>query len=154
MPLETRFENNRNKRKNGLVIQPDIGWAGPKPAYTKAEKIAQIKNEFIDERALLVVGATEDDFAEYPKIPAYVSAQRLIKCVEQLNAANLEGKILLIITDFDIVSERVQAKFVPLLKERQIMAEKLPDCVQIVIPVADENAVCDEIKALSFELKV
>ena len=39
MSLKEMLEKNRKKRKNGLVIQPDIGWAGPKPARTKAGKI-------------------------------------------------------------------------------------------------------------------
>ena len=39
MSLKEMLEKNRKKRKNGLVIQPDIGWAGPKPANTRAEKI-------------------------------------------------------------------------------------------------------------------
>ena len=27
---QKELEKNRKKRKNGLVIQPDIGWLGPK----------------------------------------------------------------------------------------------------------------------------
>ena len=146
-------EENFKKRKNGLVIQPDIGWLGPKPAHTKAEKINQIKTEFIDERALLVVGAKASDFAEYPKIEADISVQYLIKHVEVLEKKKA-SKAFLIIDGLDKVSESEQEKFIPLLKDRQIMTSKLPASVQIVMPVADTDAVSNKIKSLIFELKV
>ena len=156
MSLKETLEKNRKKRKNGLVIGPDIGWLGPKPARTKAEKINQIKTEFIDDRALLIVGAKASDFAEYPKIEANVSVQDLIKHIEQLESVKqkLKKKILLVITGLDKVSADEQAKFIPLLKDRQIMASKLPDVVQIVMPVADAEAVSHATKSLIFELKV
>lgn len=156
MSLKEMLEKNRKKRKNGLVIQPDIGWAGPKPAKTKAEKINQIKTEFIDDRALLIVGAKASDFAEYPKIEANVSVQDLIKHIEQMESVKqrLKKKMLLVITGLDKVSADEQAKFIPLLKDRQIMASKLPDAVQIVMPVADADAVSHATKSLIFELKV
>lgn len=156
MSLKEMFEKNRKKRKNGLVIQPDIGWAGSKPALTKAEKINQIKTEFIDDRALLIVGATASDFAEYPMIEADISVQDLIKHIEHLESVKheLKKKMLLVITGLDKISAEEQAKFIPLLKDRQIMASKLPDSVQIVMPVDDANAVSRATKLLIFELKV
>ena len=153
MSLKEMLEKNRKKRKNGLVIQPDIGWAGPKPAKTKAEKINQIKTEFIDDRALLIVGAKASDFAEYPKIEADISVQYLIKHVEVLEKKKV-SKAFLIIDGLDKVSESEQEKFIPLLKDRQIMTSKLPASVQIVMPVADAYAVSSKIKSLIFELKV
>lgn len=150
------LEKNRKKRKNGLVIEPDIGWAGPKPALTKAEKIHQIKTEFIDDRALLIVGAKTSDFAEYPMIEADISVQDLIKHIEHLESIpqRLRKKMLLVINGLDKVSADEQAKFIPLLKDRQIMASKLPDIVQIVMPVDDADAVSHATKSLIFELKV
>ena len=153
MSLKEMPEKNLKKRKNGLVIQPDIGWLGPKPAHTKAEKINQIKTEFIDDRALLIVGAKASDFAEYPKIEADISVQYLIKHVEVLEKKKV-SKAFLIIDGLDKVSESEQEKFIPLLKDRQIMTSKLPASVQIVMPVADADAVSSKIKSLIFELKV
>lgn len=156
MSLKGMLEKNRKKRKNGLVIEPDIGWAGPKPALTKAEKIHQIKTEFIDDRALLIVGAKTSDFAEYPMIEADISVQDLIKHIEHLESIpqRLRKKMLLVINGLDKVSADEQAKFIPLLKDRQIMASKLPDIVQIVMPVDDADAVSHATKSLIFELKV
>ena len=156
MSLKEMLEKNLKVRKNGLVIGPDIGWAGPKPANTRAEKIDQIKTEFIDDRALLVVGAKASDFAEYPKIEADISVQDLIKHIEHIESVKqkLKKKMLLVITGLDKVSAEEQAKFIPLLKDRQIMASKLPDTVQIVMPVADADAVSNETKSLIFKLKV
>lgn len=156
MSLKEMLEKNLKVRKNGLVIRPDIGWVGPKPAHTKAEKINQIKTEFIDDRALLIVGAKASDFAEYPTIEADISVQELIKYIEQLESVKqrLKKKMLLVITGLDKVSADEQAKFIPLLKDRQIMASKLPDAIQIVMPVADADAVSHAIKSLIFKLKV
>ena len=147
-------ESNPTKRKNSLIIQPDLGWLGPKPAHTKAEKIDQIKKEFIDDRALLVVGATKADFEEYPKIPADISVSDLIKYIEHLEMVKLKRKMLLIVTGLDKVLANEQEKFIPLLKDRQIMTSKLPKCVQIVMPVTDVDAVLYAIKSLVFQLKV
>lgn len=156
MSLKERLEKNHKKRKNGLVIQPDIGWAGPKPAHTRTEKINQIKTDFIDDRALLVVGAKASDFAEYPRIEADISVQDLIKHIEHIEAVKqrLKKKVLLVITGLDKVSAEEQAKFISLLKDRKIMASKLPDAVQIVMPVADTDAISSKTKSLIFELKV
>lgn len=156
MSLREMLEENNKKRKNGLVIQPDIGWVGPKPASTKAEKINQIKTEFIDDRALLVVGANASDFAEYPQIEADISVQDLINYIEHMESVEqgMKKKMLLVITGVDKISTEEQEKFVPLLKDRQIMASKLPEAVQIVMPVADVDAVSNKINSLIFELKV
>ena len=62
--------------------------------------------------------------------------------------------MLLVITGLDKVSAEEQAKFIPLLKDRKIMASKLPDAVQIVMPVADTDAISSKTKSLIFELKV
>ena len=149
-------EKNRKKRKNGLVIQPDIGWAGPKPAHTRAEKINQIKTEFIDEQALLVEGASASDFAEYPKIEADISVQDLIKHIEHIESVKqrLKKKMLLVIVGLDEVSAEEQEKFIPLLKDRQIFYSKLPDKVQLLIPVKDTESVSWDIRSLTFPLKV
>jgi len=42
--IET-LKKRSEKHKNGLVIEADWGWLGPKPAKTRAEKIRQIKTE-------------------------------------------------------------------------------------------------------------
>ncbi len=153
MPLKAELENNQKQRKNGLVIQPDIGWAGPKPAKTKAEKINQIKTEFIDDRALLIVGAEASDFDEYPRILTDMSVHRLMKCVEALGKLK-KHKSFLVVDGLDNVTETEQEKFVPLLKDRQILSYKLPDDVQILIPVKEVEAVSKTIQSLTFLLKV
>ena len=146
----------QKNRESGLVIQPDIGWVGPKPAYTKDEKIYQIKSEFIDDRALLIVGAQASDFSEYPTIKASISVQDLITYIDNLreNKQSAQKKMLLVISGMDKVSADEQAKFIPLFKDRQIMSSKLPDAVQIVMPVDDGKAVSCATKALIFELEV
>ena len=153
MSFKEMLEKNQKKRKNGLVIQPDIGWAGPKPARTKAEKINQIKTEFIDDRALLIVGANSSDFAEYPKIEADISVQRLIQYMDTFEKTE-DHKGFLVIDGLDNIPESEQEKFVPLLKDRQILSSKLPNEVQILVPVKKIEDISKRIKALIFPLKV
>lgn len=153
MSLTTTSKNNQKKRKNGLIIQPDIGWAGPKPARTKAEKINQIKTEFIDDRALLIVGAEASDFAECPHILADASVQHLIQYVDILEKQK-KSKNFLVIDGLDNVSETEQEKFIPLIKDRQILSSKLPEKIQILIPVKKEENISQTIKSLTFPLKV
>ena len=153
MSLKEMLEKNRKKRKNGLVIGPDIGWLGPKPARTKAEKINQIKTEFIDDRALLIVGANSSDFAEYPKIEADISVQRLIQYMDTFEKTEVH-KGFLVIDGLDNIPESEQEKFVPLLKDRQILSSKLPNEVQILVPVKKIEDISKRIKALIFPLKV
>ena len=153
MSLKEMLEKNRKKRKNGLVIGPDIGWLGPKPARTKAEKINQIKTEFIDDRALLIVGAKASDFAEYPKIEADISVQRLIQYMDTFEKTE-DHKGFLVIDGLDNISESEQEKFVPLLKDRQILSSKLPNEVQILVPVKKIEDISKRIKSLIFPLKV
>ena len=153
MSLKEMLEKNRKKRKNGLVIRPDIGWLGPRPARTKAEKINQIKTEFIDDRALLIVGANSSDFAEYPKIEADISVQRLIQYMDTFEKTEVH-KGFLVIDGLDNIPESEQEKFVPLLKDRQILSSKLPNEVQILVPVKKIEDISKRIKALIFPLKV
>ena len=153
MSLKEMLEKNRKKRKNGLVIRPDIGWLGPKPARTKAEKINQIKTEFIDDRALLIVGARASDFAEYPKIEADISVQRLIQYMDTFEKTE-DHKGFLVIDGLDNIPESEQEKFVPLLKDRQILSSKLPNEVQILVPVKKIEDISKRIKSLIFPLKV
>lgn len=153
MSLKEILEKNRKKRKNGLVIGPDIGWLGPKPARTKAEKINQIKTEFIDDRALLIVGAKASDFAEYPKIEADISVQRLIQYMDTFEKTE-DHKGFLVIDGLDNIPESEQEKFVPLLKDRQILSSKLPNEVQILVPVKKIEDISKRIKSLIFPLKV
>ena len=153
MSLKEMLEENRKKRKNGLVIGPDIGWLGPKPARTKAEKINQIKTEFIDDRALLIVGARASDFAEYPKIEADISVQRLIQYMDTFEKTEVH-KGFLVIDGLDNIPESEQEKFVPLLKDRQILSSKLPNEVQILVPVKKIEDISKRIKSLIFPLKV
>ena len=153
MSLKEMLEENRKKRKNGLVIGPDIGWLGPKPARTKAEKINQIKTEFIDDRALLIVGARASDFAEYPKIEADISVQRLIQYMDTFEKTE-DHKGFLVIDGLDNIPESEQEKFVPLLKDRQILSSKLPNEVQILVPVKKIEDISKRIKSLIFPLKV
>ncbi len=142
--------NNQKKRDNGLIIEPDFGWLGPKPAKTKAEKIHQIKTEFIDDRALLIEGAKASDFPEYPHISATISVQDLIRYVDTLDETNS----FLVIVDLDKVPTSEQEKFVPLVKDRQILSSKLPSKIQILIPIKDTKPVLREIQSLTFPLKV
>ena len=153
MSLKKMLEKNLKVRKNGLVIVPDIGWLGPKPARTKAEKINQIKTEFIDDRALLIVGADPSDFAEYPKIEADISVQRLIQYMDTFEKTE-DHKGFLVIDGLDNIPESEQEKFVPLLKDRQILSSKLPNEVQILVPVKKIEDISKRIKSLIFPLKV
>lgn len=148
-----KLKNNQKKRKNGLVIEADIGWTGSKPADTKAQKIHQIKTEFIDERALLIVGAEASDFEGYPHILADVSIQHLIQYVELLGKMK-DHKSFLIIEGLDTVSKTEQEKFIPLLKDRQILSSKLPDKIQILIPIKEVEPVSKKVQSLIFPLKV
>jgi len=150
MSIRSVFEKGQKRRKNSVIIRPDTGWLGPKPAKTKAEKIAQIKTEFIDERALLIEGAEVADFAEYLCIPAKITTQELIKCVDSLK----KKKTFMVVEGMDKVSAEEQEKFVPLLKDRQILYSKLPEKVQILIPVKKVKSVSRAIQSLAFTLKV
>ena len=150
MSLKRVLESNKKTRKNGLIIEADIGWLGPKPAKTKAEKLHQIKTEFIDERGLLVEGAKSSDFSEYTHISADISVHDLIECVGKLT----KKKDFLVIDGLDGVSETEQEKFIPLLKDRQILSSKLPDEVQILIPVNEVKKVSNDVKSLTFRLDV
>ncbi len=143
-------ENKQKRRKNGLVIEPDFGWLGPKPAATKAEKIHQIKTEFIDERPLLIEGAAVSDFRECPCILASISAQKLIQYIGTMS----REETLLVVLGMDKVSSEEQEKFIPLLKERQILSTKLSDKVKVLIPVKNINSVLPAIQSLTFQLKV
>jgi len=160
MSPETSFETNQKKRANGLIVEPDCGWVGPKPANTKTEKINQIKTEYVDSRALLVKGATVADFYEFPFIPAHISVQDLIRCVDELGkhksftVATGKKKSFLVVQDLDKLPESEQEKFIPLLKDKQILSSKLPDKMQILFPVTDENSVSQKIKSLTFLVKV
>ncbi|MBQ4084898.1 MAG: hypothetical protein IJC30_04510 [Alphaproteobacteria bacterium] len=147
--IET-LKKRSEKHKNGLVIEADWGWLGPKPAKTRAEKIRQIKTEYIDDRALLTIGATVSDFEEYTCISATVSVQELIQFVAELKG----NEKFLIISDMDKASFEEQEKFVPLLKNRQIMSETLPNDVQMIIPASDEEQVSKNLRKYVFTIKV
>ena len=141
----------RKKRKNGITLRPDFGgWLGPKPARTKAEKIAQIKNDFIDERALVVEGATATDFAEYPSISAAVSVQSLIQFIDSMK----DEKTFLVVLGLDKATPEEQEKFLLLIKDRQVVSSKLPKQVQLLFPVKDTKALLPKIQSLTFKLKV
>ena len=152
MTLKTVLDAKpRKKRKNGITLRPDFGgWLGPKPARTKAEKIAQIKNDFIDERALVVEGATAADFAEYPSISAAVSVQSLIQCIDSMK----DEKTFLVVLGLDKATPEEQEKFLLLIKDRQVVSSKLPKKVQLLIPVKDTKALLPKIQSLTFKLKV
>lgn len=145
-----KIENNQKRRKNGLIIEPDCGWAGPKPAATKAEKIHQIKTEFIDDRPLLIEGAAVSDFREYPCILESISAQKLIQYIDTLKA----DEAFLVVLGMDKVSQTEQEKFIPLLKERQLLSSKLPEKIKLLVPVKAVDSVSKEIRSLTFQLKV
>ena len=140
----------QSRHSNGIVLQPNLGWLGPRPATTKAEKIHQIKTDFIDDRALLITGALASDFAEYHQIPANMNAHNVFKCVSMLG----KRSSFLIIQNLDEAAPEDQKKFIPLLKDRQILTAKLPDQVQILIPVKEVKKVLPEIQAVTFALKV
>lgn len=141
---------NQKHRQNSIIIQPDLGWLGPKPANTRDEKITQIKTEFIDSRALLIEGATASDFSEYPYISANMSTQKLIACVDMLN----KNKGYVVIQGLDKISQEEQEKFIPLLKDKQILSSKLSDTTQLLVPIEDLTAISPKIKHLTFCLKV
>ena len=148
--LQKTSEKKQRKRDNGLIIEPDFGWLGPKPAKTRAEKIHQIKTEFISNWALLIEGAKASDFPEYPHVSATISVQDLIRYVDSLDEKNS----FLVIEDLDKVPTSEQEKFVPLVKDRQILSSKLPSKIQILIPIKDTEPVLREIQSLTFPLKV
>lgn len=148
--LQKTSEKKQRKRDNGLIIEPDFGWLGPKPAKTRAEKIHQIKTEFISNWALLIEGAKASDFPEHPHISATISVHDLIRYVDTLDETNS----FLVVDDLDKVPASEQEKFIPLVKDRQILSSKLPGKLQILIPVKDTKLVLREIRYLSFPLKV
>lgn len=150
MSVVEKLKNRFKKRKNGLVIEADWGWVGPKPAGTKAEKIRQIKTDFIDERTLLVVGAEVSDFEEYPFISATISTHELIEYVGEMSS----DERFLVIRDMDKVPFDEQENFVPLLKNRQILSENLPENVQIIMPVTDEKNISENVKTHVFTVRI
>ena len=110
----------------------------------------QIKTEFIDERPLLIEGAAVSDFRECPCILASISAQKLIQYIGTMS----REETLLVVLGMDKVSSEEQEKFIPLLKERQILSTKLSDKVKVLIPVKNINSVLPAIQSLTFQLKV
>lgn len=140
------------KHSNSLVIEQNIGWLGSKPATTRIDKIRQIKDEFIDDRPLLVVGATPIDFGECRQISATISVSELVKYIDALESSKF--KYFLVITGMEDLPEQEQEKFITVLKDRQIMSSVLPECVQIVIPAKDSKTISKSIKSLVFLLEV
>ena len=63
-------------------------------------------------------------------------------------------KGFLVIDGLDNIPESEQEKFVPLLKDRQILSSKLPNEVQILVPVKKIEDISKRIKSLIFPLKV
>ena len=154
MSLKGIITKANRKSVYDLTIDPDTGWNGIKPAKTRADKINQIKNDFIDERALLVVGATADDFSEYPQISANISVPELTSLVDALAKKKTKKRSLFIITDWEKASAEEQSKFLPLFKDRQIVASSLPDYVQLVLPVSDLDAVSRDTRSVTYPLNV
>ena len=151
MSLKSTLQSSRKKRKLHYPVDAgNAGWAGLKPAKTKAEKIQQIKTEFIDKRALLIEGAKASDFAEYPHIKAQTSVQELIACIDAMSGK--EG--FYVVDGMDVASAEEQENFLPLLKDRQLGSSKLPDKVQILIPVKSTKSVNPYVRELTFPLKV
>jgi len=67
----------------------------------------------------------------------------------ELQQKAAQSKVLLVIAGLDCIAAEKQQKFAGLLKDRRAGNYKLPDNAQIVIPVADKNALSKRILALS-----
>ena len=102
---------------------------------------------------MLIIGAKASDFDEYPRILANKSVQRLIRYMD-IFGKRKDHKGFLVIDGLDTVPESEQEKFIPLLKDRQILSSKLPDDVQILVPVKKIEAISKTIQSLIFPLKV
>lgn len=100
---------------------------------------------------LLIGGAAASDFAG-PVMPATISPR-------DLNTGNWVGelgdlgagmdRLVMIIDGMDKLTPRAQEKFIRLIKDRRGGMHKLPDNVQIVIPVKNVNSISDQIKRLA-----
>ena len=60
----------------------------------------------------------------------------------------------LVIRDMDKVPFDEQENFVPLLKNRQILSENLPENVQIIMPVTDEKNISENVKTHVFTVRI
>ena len=98
----------------------------------------------------LTRGVSVYEYGEYPRISADISVPDLIQCVDKLK----KKKSFLIIWGMDSISAEEQKKFIPLLKDRQILSSKLPEKVQIIILTKKLKAISSMIKSITFHLKV
>ncbi len=100
---------------------------------------------------LLIGGAAASDFVG-PVMPATISPR-------DLNTGNWVGelgdmgagmaRLVMIIDGMDKLTPRGQEKFIRLIKDRRGGMRKLPDNVQIVIPVKNVELISDQIKRLA-----
>jgi len=152
MSIKSTLKNKEGKRGFSLPIKKDIGWTGPKPAATRADKIKQIKTLFIADMPLLIEGANVTDFKEYPQVPAQISIMELQQYVA--NFKKKEGRSFIVVQELDSLPVAEQLKFVTLLKDKRIFDCSLPDEVQILLPVQSGMSVSSEIRDLSYYIRV
>lgn len=105
---------------------------------------------------LVVGGATARDFSG-PVMPATISPRDLnvgnwVAELHQIGAG--ATRLVMIIDGMDNIGARAQEKFVRLLKDRRAGMHKLPDNVQIVIPVKSTAALSREILKLALVYNV
>lgn len=150
--MKSMLKNKEKKRGFSLPIRKDIGWVGPKPAATRADKIKQIKTLFIADMPLLIEGANASDFKEYPQVSAQTSIMELQQYVADFKKG--EGRSFIVVQELDSLPVSEQLKFVTLLKDGRIFDRSLPADVQFLLPVQSSRAVSSEIRDLSFAVKV
>lgn len=100
---------------------------------------------------LIIGGAGASDLGGLV-MPATISVRDLNtgKWVDELRVIAADQKnVVMAIDGMDTLTPRAQEKFIGLLKDRRAGTRKLPDNVQIVIPVKSVDAVAAQIQRLS-----
>lgn len=102
---------------------------------------------------LIIVGATHRDFKKSFVMPAEVEEWVLHQKADW--ETSLVGNDILLIDGMDSISPQEQEKFIPLLKDKKLGLYRVPDTVQIIMPVADKEKIASVIQSLSliWELK-
>ncbi len=98
---------------------------------TRSEQLKKVMENNRD-WALILEGAREEEIGEGLRIDARISE-------EELNRGGYKEKIKeaekIIIANMDKVGYNEQEKFMSLLKDRRLNGQKLPEKVQVIIPV-------------------
>jgi len=124
-------------------------------AIEKATSRLRLKQVLKNNRGhpLIVVGATSSDFegAVSVAMPANI-APRDLNAVDwgaELAGMARNDKITLLIEDLDKLTPLAQQKFISLLKDRRAGTKKLPEGVQLVIPIQNLGKISKDIQRLA-----